>query len=70
MKSTAFQEYLAACHLTGDDFPEYIVQLFQEEPNRWRKVKLLAGAKAIRGSTALIWFLIDELYDSLPDQHT
>jgi formylglycine-generating enzyme required for sulfatase activity len=65
-----FQEYLAACYLTGDDFPEYIVQLFQEEPNRWREVTLLAGAKAIRGSTALIWSLINELCDSPPDQQS
>ena len=62
-----FQEYLAACYLTGDDFPENIVQLFQKEPNRWREVILLAGAKAIRGSTALIWSLVDELIDRLPD---
>jgi len=62
-----FQEYLAACHLTGDDFPENIVQLFQEEPNRWREVTLLAGAKAIRGSTALIWSLIHELCEGPPD---
>ncbi|ETR67408.1 MAG: hypothetical protein OMM_05151 [Candidatus Magnetoglobus multicellularis str. Araruama] len=62
-----FQEYLAACHLTEDNFPEYIVQLFQEEPNRWREVTLLAGAKAIRGSMAFIWLLVNELCDEPPE---
>jgi formylglycine-generating enzyme required for sulfatase activity len=65
-----FQEYLAACHLTEDNFPEYIVQLFQDEPNRWREVTLLAGAKAIRGSKAFIWLLINELCDEPPENKT
>ncbi|KPA10505.1 signal transduction protein [Candidatus Magnetomorum sp. HK-1] len=62
-----FQEYLAACYLTGEDFPEQVVELFQSEPNRWREVTLLAGAKAIRGSIALIWALVNELCDSPPE---
>jgi formylglycine-generating enzyme required for sulfatase activity/cellulose biosynthesis protein BcsQ len=61
-----FQEYLASCYLTDNDFPEYIVALFQKDPNRWREVILLAGAKAIRGSTALIWSLVNELCESAP----
>ena len=62
-----FQEYLAACYLTGEDFPEKIVALFQTEPNRWREVTLLAGARAIRGSIAMIWSLVNELCDSSPN---
>ena len=63
-----FQEYLAACYLTGEDFPEKVVKLFQEEPNRWREVTLLAGAKAIRGSIALMWTLVNELCEGPPDE--
>lgn len=31
------------------------------EPNRWREVALLAGAKAARGAAANLWQLVDEL---------
>ncbi len=56
------QEYLAACHLTGqDDFPAETAGLVRSEPNRWREVALLAGAKAVSGMAAAIWLLVDEL---------
>lgn len=56
-----FQEYLAACHLTDDDYPHKIAALVRSEPNRWREVALLACAKAYGGATSTIWNLIDEL---------
>src|SRR5262245_47195939 len=57
-----FQEYLAACCLTErDDFPDNIADLLRAEPNRWREVTLLAGAKAVRGAAANAWLLADAL---------
>ncbi len=56
-----FQEYLAACFLTDYNYPEKLVELFRDEPERWREVALLAGAKAARGSVSTIWTLIEEL---------
>ena len=56
-----FQEYLAACHLTDDDFPEKLAKLARREPNRWREGTLLAGAKTARGSASNIWSLADAL---------
>src|SRR5215475_9581018 len=65
-----FQEYLAACHLTErDDFPYNIADLLGAEPNRWREVTLLAGAKAVRGAVSYAWMLTDVLCpEAPPDQ--
>ncbi len=58
-----FQEYLAACWLTDDDYPDTLMKLACQSPDRWREVTLLAGAKAVRGSSASLWSLVDALCD-------
>ena len=56
-----FQEYLAACHLTHDDYPYKIAGLARTAPDRWREVALLAGAKAGFGTDFAVWSLVDNL---------
>ncbi|HSH05359.1 MAG TPA: NACHT domain-containing protein, partial [Anaerolineae bacterium] len=62
-----FQEYLAACHLADYGYPEEVARLARQEPNRWREVALLAGAKAFSGGAFAIWPLVNELCFERPE---
>ena len=64
----SFQEYLAACHLTDDNFPGQLADLARTDPDRWREVTLLAGAKAAGGSSLTTWALSETLCPALPPE--
>ncbi len=61
-----FQEYLAACHLTQDGFPEKLAALAVYDTNRWREVTLLAGSTAARAGPLGVWALAEALCHSSP----
>ena len=64
----SFQEYLAAWHLTEKGYPDQVAALARRDPERWREVALLAGAKAGRGASYAMWALVDKLIQEEPPE--
>jgi len=63
-----FQEYLAACYLTDEDYPDKLVDLIRENQERWREVWLLAAAKMALGSMTVTWQLAQTLCNTAPQK--
>ncbi len=57
----SFQEYLAACHLTDDNFPDKLAELGRTDPDRWREVVLLGAGKSAGGTDFAVWALAESL---------
>ena len=53
-----FQEYLAACYLTEEDYPYLLADRLREDDARWREATLLAAAKTVGGTPSTIWTLL------------
>jgi len=61
-----FQEYLAACYLNRDCYPDKVAELARTEPDRWREVTLLAGLRAAENTESPLWELADALCQTNP----
>lgn len=63
-----FQEYLAACHLAENDFPDRVVDLLLDDPSRWLEVILLVAARIRREMPSILWALAEALcFENPPD---
>ena len=56
-----FQEYLAACHLMQDRFPDKIAELTSSDPDRWFEVALLVASKTRHEGLTGSWALAEAL---------
>jgi formylglycine-generating enzyme required for sulfatase activity len=56
----SYQEYLAACHLTVQEFPELLCREVSRELDRWREVVPLAVAR-VAPTPFMAWKLVEAL---------